>query len=279
MVSASVFAEHAFRYEAPGDLLQPSFFAHGVEKQVVDIVRYAVDEGRAASSERYTVADIGMNTGYFSLLAAARGARVLAFEPQPTCVALMRAALEKPENAALRPLVTVTNVAVGPRSTLNVPSTWCSGGYQGLSHDAPITHNVLVLPLRSLLNSRQRIRLVKIDTEGAEIPVLDDLTYLVRRRLVDHIVVEVLPRNWEGRGTTFEHGTAVLEAIAKEAAHVFLLEDAGYQFPVNKAVLPAGASISGTVLSDFKMADLVANRKQTGGGCNIWFIFPVAAVS
>ena len=42
----------------------------------------------------------------------------------------------------------------------------------------------------------RRIRVLKIDTEGAEVPIVRGMTGLLRDRLVEHIVLEITPMHW-----------------------------------------------------------------------------------
>ena len=42
----------------------------------------------------------------------------------------------------------------------------------------------------------RRIRVLKIDTEGAEVPIVRGMTGLLRDRLIEHIVLEITPMHW-----------------------------------------------------------------------------------
>jgi FkbM family methyltransferase len=128
---------HNFTYMDRAGMLPQSFFEAGPELQIAGLVQHLLppfvveaEQATTLTSTSFTVLDIGMNTGYFSLLAASQGARVFSYEPQPLCVRLMRESLLA-ENAHLRKRLCVTNVAVGRSGVLEVPDSTCFGGFRG----------------------------------------------------------------------------------------------------------------------------------------------------
>jgi FkbM family methyltransferase len=226
-----------FTYVEHPNMLPESFFEGGPEQQIAGLFKHLL-----LPASNYTVVDIGMNTGYFSLLAASTGARVFAFEPQPLCIRNMRATLLA-ENAHLRSRVCVTNVAVGNSGVLEVPDSTCFGGFRGEAATDALNdlQNILMVPLHALLPKHTHVRLVKIDTEGAEATILGDLVPLARQGTVDNIVVEVVPSWWESRGATRARGLAALTMLQEMAIRTVLLDDGTpFKFPKKTVVLPAG---------------------------------------
>jgi len=125
--------------------------------------------------------DIGANYGLFSLelCASQRARRVVAVEPQPALVRLMRQSLEK--NPASAIWVVEKAVASGSK---NMPLAVPKGSFARASlveqfHDADIIQ-VATLPLSSLLDIYGPPDVVKIDVEGAELDVLESGAAVLR---------------------------------------------------------------------------------------------------
>lgn len=120
--------------------------------------------------------DCGANVGFFSLLAASRGAEVIAFEPNPpTHAQLMR-------NAAMNGFaVDARCIALGER-----PGTTFleldQRGNSGAAHLSDTGEATVAVELDTLDNQLAgRVpRLVKIDVEGAEILLLRGATEVLR---------------------------------------------------------------------------------------------------
>ncbi|MCK9549211.1 FkbM family methyltransferase [Aquamicrobium sp.] len=117
------------------------------------------------------VLDIGANIGEFSLWAAARGARVIAFEPDPTTL------------ACLRDNVSGKVVEVEPVGLWHEPASLsfftapdeADGSFIGNSGQSI---QVNALPLDAIMARRDfpAVRLIKMDAEGAEPEVLRGAT-------------------------------------------------------------------------------------------------------
>ena len=149
-------------------------------------------------TEGDVVIDCGAQIGSFSLLAASRGARVLAFEPCPLNLERLR------ENVALNGLeerVEVTGAAVfrpGVAST-ELHLTYTNlGGHSLLGWIGPAVR-VPCLSLAEIFERHglERCRLLKLDVEGAECPILytagSELLARVERvyaEVIDHPAIE-----------------------------------------------------------------------------------------
>ena len=143
------------------------------------------------------VADVGANHGEYALLAAHRvgdTGHVFAFEPQPVLV--RRLARSVSENG-LRNL-TVLDQAVGNRSgqgRMRCFAGW-SGGTQVVPEDAPTGRQETTLTTLDDLTDRlgkRRLRLLKIDVEGMEGPVLRGATRLLAEHSPEVILFESNP--------------------------------------------------------------------------------------
>ena len=203
------------------------------------------------------VVDIGANAGYYTMLSLALGARVAAFDAQPSCWTFIAAALtkngfDKPEVAQLvrggvspRPHTTYLDVAAGGANHTcdgkfgqrgraagflvdarahrhHLAQHRRSHGDRDYDYDAgstkererkapapaaaapPVVH-VPAVPLPSLrggflgaaLADHQELALIKMDTEGMELGILNaSLLPLLRRRLVAHLIFEATPGWW-----------------------------------------------------------------------------------
>ncbi|ABL79111.1 FkbM family methyltransferase [Thermofilum pendens] len=148
---------------------------------------------RSALSPGDVFVDVGANVGYYTLLGVLRGARVVAMEPVPQTVAVLKANLRL---NGFSGVIVVDKCAWSTRGrvTLFVPS----GRYYGLSsayHDRGVKGSLVgveAVRLDDVLRGFDRIRLVKLDVEGAEYDVLKGMESVLER--VDFIVVEVSRR-------------------------------------------------------------------------------------
>ncbi|MBS7791871.1 FkbM family methyltransferase [Roseococcus sp. SDR] len=127
--------------------------------------------------------DIGAHDGLLTIpFARLPGSRVHAFEPLPSAMARLRAALTA-EFAAIPPHVTLHDVALGAaagEAVLTLPvlegvaqEQWASISKDYAEHASVTTeaHRVRVLPLDSL--ELREVTAIKLDAEGAEQEVLE----------------------------------------------------------------------------------------------------------
>lgn len=245
-----------------------SFFESGVELQISQIFQHILT-GSASKS----VYDVGMNTGYYTLLSASHGARVTAFEPQPLCVNQMRSWLEGVDGHLLDN-ITVVNVAVGHLGTISVPGNQCDSRFgpvlpEGLEG---AKHKILQAPLLALLPLHHHVTLIKCDTEGAEVSVIHDVLRLARNRTVDNFIVELVPMWWERRGGNFKDGISYLSELQSLAAETVLLSDPT-PFSFQKTAVALPSDIKGDAFMGFNMSDLAHDRVKSSSGCNVWFRF------
>lgn len=144
--------------------------------------------------------DVGSNDGYYGLISAALGCRVVAIEPQPGCGSHIGAAIAYNGFAARMRLVGQP-LAEPPSRALSVPAYGCS--MVGLAQDRresganKVQVNSTTLEHVTQADEGVHITLIKIDVEGAELSVLHSLLPTLAR--VDNIVVETSPGWWSSR--------------------------------------------------------------------------------
>jgi FkbM family methyltransferase len=172
-----------------------------------------------------TFVDVGSNVGYFTLLAASLGARVIAYEPTPAVYKRLR------ENVALNSLrnVTLVNAAVGNKSgTLTL--------YQ--SPDDPEANNtfgegdccleVAAVTLDEDLAAHgiETVQVLKIDAEGAEPLVLTGAAKLMNSKMPPLILIEVNSHCLHAAGSSPE---AVLELLQRSGYRCVEMEPELYK--------------------------------------------------
>ena len=132
------------------------------------------------------VIDAGANVGYMSVLAATAGARVIAFEPNPELLPILR------QNAGTK--VDVRPVGLGARrhsSTFITPDA--SARNTGLGRLGSETERGGVAVEVDTLDAAlagQTASIMKLDVEGAELSVLEGADAALRERRLRHIIFE-----------------------------------------------------------------------------------------
>jgi len=131
--------------------------------------------------------DIGANTGNFSLIAAKQGAEVISIEASPANCRLFR---QNVEANALDTRIKLINAAAGDRDGKiellenRFNGMWSTTVPQVFWYLRPLTRKILVPAIKTDNQlddtTRQRIRLVKIDVEGAEMNVVRGLRQLIQ---------------------------------------------------------------------------------------------------
>jgi FkbM family methyltransferase len=188
-----------------------------------------------------TVVDVGANVGTFAIRQARRGARVYAFEPNPDCYRrLSRSVVEN----AMTGAIGVFNYAVGARAgvgTLRVPNNQTALGSlapvepDSVSASAVVSITCLdqILPALGI----EHVDLLKIDTEGAEVDVLEGAPRMLR--CTERIIVEYHSADLRGRvGALFgEHGFQEVLHVDTPAPY---LPDAGMIYARRPAAEAAG---------------------------------------
>jgi len=292
--------------------LEEGFFQGGVESQIKHIFEetlsakaMAVDSSSVAKATTHakpgtatttppslSVIDVGVNTGFFTLLSAAHGATVYGFELQSTCLFRVREHLAN--NPRLSRSVYLFNLGLGQEADVveDNAKDVCDGtwGHQGLekvsssssssggggtggrsSSTVSTLTSSIVLP-ESVFQDWWDIALMKVDTEGAEAAILKRFLKYIERGQVRSVVVEVVPAWWPKRGVSVEHGIQVFEQLQAMARETVLLHDMN---PFPQGARPRAQKIDG--LPTFEITDMRALLRQrastASSGLNIWFKF------
>ncbi|MEM1690719.1 MAG: FkbM family methyltransferase [Thermofilaceae archaeon] len=137
--------------------------------------------------------DVGANVGYYTLLAARKGCKVIAVEPVPQTLAVLRINLRLNR---LEDLVTIVGKCAWS-SRGHVKLAIPQGKFFGLAsavlnRGKGATVDIECVDLDGVLCSYPEVRLMKVDVEGAEYEVLKGADNALRK--TDFIVVE-LTRN------------------------------------------------------------------------------------
>lgn len=158
-----------------------------------------------------TFLDIGANIGYFSMLAASRGARVYSWEPVPHVRERFT------ENRDLNGFdISVFATALSNSSgtvefQLPAPSNWGNGS---IGVESGVVSRVPTERLDDALDL-DSVRLIKIDVEGAEMQVLRGAENTIRR-CMPTMLVEINPAALERMGSTAQELRDYLEALGYE---------------------------------------------------------------
>lgn len=160
-------------------------FLHGASKE--DVTENCI---KSLLHDGSVFVDVGANVGYFTLLAATLGARVVAYEPTPSVFARLK------ENVALNRFehTQLVNAAVMDKpGTLSLHLSGDDPEANSLFGNDAQSVQVPAISLDDDLAARgiHRVDLLKIDAEGAEAFVLDGATRLLSSPNPPAIIVEV----------------------------------------------------------------------------------------
>jgi FkbM family methyltransferase len=160
--------------------------------------------------------DVGAHVGYFTLLASRRvgpGGSVLAIEPNPFALEQLRQNVERNglqnvliERAACGDSRYMAKLYLHTESNSSMASLYAGSVAGSTAVEVPCT------PLDDLCRDRgvRRVRLVKVDVEGAEPAVLRGMERIMRE-MGPAIVLELHPELLKDVGTPFESVRALLD--------------------------------------------------------------------
>jgi FkbM family methyltransferase len=185
--------------------------------------------------------DVGAHIGYFSLLAAAlvgETGRVVAVEPIAENYAQLSRHIAENDLSWVTPVNAVIADADGERAIFfNADNDGGHALWDPAKHPAneltrqnPRADSVASLRLGTLLaeNDVDRVRLMKIDTEGAEASILDAARDVFDAGRVDFIIMEVNLTGLQNMGTDIDG----LFELARELGFVVCLLQADGSAPV-----------------------------------------------
>ena len=183
------------------------------EKMTANIIHLVL--GEACSSEFSTFIDMGMNDGFYAMLASMLGCHVRTVEPQPSCIDRFSMAMIL--NSPRLPLhVYCAFVGTKVGYGLNKLGS-CDGSHDGFQ--AGEMQGFVETPyitLDGLVGNHLNVTLLHLDTEGAEVDVFRSAEKLIRDGRIQNILVEFKPKKWENFGITREQGVSELVKVFKE---------------------------------------------------------------
>jgi FkbM family methyltransferase len=212
------------------DVLQNLIIQYGFwEKWVTDIFLELLKPGM-------TVLDIGANCGYYSLLAAmyvGSHGKVHAFEPSPLHYDNFIKSIEKNgfNNIQLHQ-VALTNI--NGETTLYIPGTGGASIYN------PGTPGTIEVKVKTVVLSEylpeQKIDIIKIDIDGAEPLIMNDLFKLIDRNEKIKIIMEYCPFLWVANGY---QPLPILQKFMKRGFSFHIIEHDGTLVPATVEQLAA----------------------------------------
>jgi FkbM family methyltransferase len=144
-----------------------------------------------------TVVDVGANIGYYTLLAArlvGEEGKVFAFEPSPDNFALLK---QNVEENGYKNVVLIPKAVSDKTATARLLIDRASSGGHSLSafRDSADFVEVETVSLDEYFDSRpERIDVLKIDAEGAEMAILNGMHRLLERNPDVTLLTEFFPR-------------------------------------------------------------------------------------
>lgn len=160
--------------------------------------------------------DIGMNAGFFTAFASSLGAEVFAFEPQESCMFLGYSSVLAQSSR----LPHFYNMGItGTPSSFTTSGGKCDPG--NVAKDDTGKSRVMTVNLASVWNQlcAPEIDMIKIDTEGSEVSVLQGLIPFFEARKVRGAVIEITEPatrqsgGWTVFGASPEIGIALFSKI------------------------------------------------------------------
>jgi len=169
--------------------------------------------------------DVGANVGYFTCLVASRigtggSGRVIAVEPNPHCVSLLRRNLVI--NWSLCP-VQIEAVAVSDRAgsvSLSILENRLANAHLGSPVGDEQTLTVEMQRLDELLSTVSKVDLLKIDIEGYERYALSGARETIRRNPDIRIILEWSIDQMHAAGTTVEEVYALMSDMKLTACRL-----------------------------------------------------------
>jgi len=181
---------------------------NGHEGAITNVYGAILSNGNPAAE---VVLDIGGNLGMYSIIPAKFGYQVFTFDMQPICLHATHLLTEA--NGIPPERVTLINAALTDKDVGTVYNSDDSCDYVNYfvsdtaasdekGHTSGVKTPVPAMPfdVASPVGQQQPVRLVKIDTEGAEVKVLRGMSALLASGRVETMVIEVTPGHWHRVG-------------------------------------------------------------------------------
>lgn len=247
-------------------------FVVGVEGQINAIFLQVA--AAATTSTRPVVIDVGANIGWFTVLGAANGMQVFAVEPQPGCLPFINAGVCA---SGLADRVVLRHAACSSKEgSVKIPLKGCSGLVTWSEDPSSVKDaSVQTVSLNSFAEEAQipaRVAIMKIDTEGSEIDILQSgFPSFWEKHVVDNIIAEVMPRAWSKKVLSLKQGAKLLSDLVAKGYDPLLLTDET-PFPATVAERLSKQVDGQPVFRITDIEGLIQNRFDNNCACNIWFV-------
>jgi FkbM family methyltransferase len=214
----------SFLWVSQGDgTLPPGHVENGIEKKIGILISTILS---AETNKSKFMIDVGMNSGFFSVMSASLHFPVLAFDPQPVCHALMQKTMDLNHynNTEIQTyLMGLGNGGRNIESFVEMHITSCHGGYSWPDVWEKDSSNAVKVPIRSLseMIGDRAVSVMKMDTEGNEASILASGIDIFEKRQVDYLIVEMKPIVWESR----DIDTSAIYALEKLALSVVKIDE------------------------------------------------------
>ncbi|GFR50178.1 hypothetical protein Agub_g12345 [Astrephomene gubernaculifera] len=173
----------------------------GMVEAGITAIAYKLLEGRCnrADGRRELFVDVGANFGWFAILAAKLGCRVVAYEPVPLFHAFFEYSVHLNDLTSLidiRPLVVSHESGKTLKMVVPARGIWGTAGIDGLNIDPAIQstqESIEVASVRLEDEVKEDVLLLKVDVEGWEWAVMRGAAGLLKKYQVENVVMEYSP--------------------------------------------------------------------------------------
>eukprot|EP00878_Enallax_costatus_P012288 GHUV01012835.1.p1 GENE.GHUV01012835.1~~GHUV01012835.1.p1 ORF type:complete len:415 (+),score=90.28 GHUV01012835.1:144-1388(+) len=185
---------------------------------------------RAEPGSAGNVVDVGANFGWYSVLAAALGCCVSAFEPVPTFRAFLEYSSARNHlhsRITVYPHVVASDTRKNYTLAVTTKGQWGAtriGSQQTPGAATSIPVQATAVSLKRVLPANGVIDLLKVDVEGYEPLVMSDAADLIKSKLVRDILFEYSPGYYTPR--LHDKGPDMVDALPRMMLDLF---DVGYQ--------------------------------------------------
>ena len=179
-----------------------------------------------ASRDRPLFVDVGSNCGFYSLMAAAHGLQVDAYDLQPTCAQHVATSVAH-NRWSQRIQVYWTGMSDG-NSQLFDGSTFGTGCFGAFpARPGPLDEGSglqrVSVPLTSIdqhYNVHRPIHFLKADTEGNEIKVMQGARKSFEQHIIQNAIIEFTPSFWKDQGYQKKDAVDALCEILNFGYHI-----------------------------------------------------------
>lgn len=161
--------------------------------------------------------DIGSNIGYFSVLMASRGARVRAFDPVPQNAALLNLTSVLNPDLEISPMQAAVSDKAGTMRFQIMPQTSLSRLVAADADQDASAHEVEVQVITIDDLKLDRVDMVKIDVEGAELSVLKGMTKTIKATRPKLFMIELVEEHLENFGHSLDDVIAFMRSMDYQA--------------------------------------------------------------